>query len=290
MKQLIAKIAENKKVAENFYKIRIESAYLAKNSEPGQFVEVKVSDGIEPLLRRPLGVHRISKPGIELLYEVVGKGTEILSHRKAGEMLDVIGPLGTGFDLSRQTGKPANRQTILVAGGIGVAPLLALAESLTFSVERIAYRKRSKIQVFIGAKTKNHIICSNDFKKLGCEVRITTDDGSKGHKGFVSELLESFLNAKRYPLNAMIYACGPVGMLKAVARIAHDAGAKCQVSLEERMACGVGVCLGCPVKIKTLHASVRSEAEPPRRGRFTNDEYKMVCKDGPVFNAEEIIW
>lgn len=208
MKKIECKIINNKEVAPGFYKMSMESKYLARQSKPGQFVEVKCSDAAEPLLRRPLGVHRISRSGIELLYEVVGKGTQILSCRKPGELLDVIGPLGNGFNL-----KPATNNyqlaTILIAGGNGVAPLVALAEKLAFSVKRLADSKKSKIYVFVGAKTKSHILCEKDFKKIGCDVRITTDDGSKGKKGMVTDLMRYFLNARnfqrkfhRYPLNA----------------------------------------------------------------------------------------
>lgn len=262
MRQLKVKITENKKVAQDFYKMRIEAPYIARNAQPGQFVEVKCSCGTDPLLRRPLGIHRVLKNGIELLYEVVGKSTELLSEKKMGGYLDIIGPLGNGFIYGTKAPRPY--APILVAGGIGVAPLVALAESL-------AYRKKQKTYVLIGAKIKSHILCESEFKKIGCEVKVSTEDGSKGKKCLATELLEDLLNVIRYPLNAMIYACGPVGMLKVVAKIAEESKLPCQVSLEERMACGVGVCLGCPVKIK-------------------GQGYKMVCKDGPVFNAEEILW
>ena len=279
MRQIEAKILKNERVAPGFYRMRVESPYLARNSKPGQFVEVKCSDCLEPLLRRPLGVHRITRDGIEMLYEVVGKGTELLSRKRSGDMVDIIGPLGNGFVINQKTEKPKNGKTILIAGGAGVAPLLSLAESLAFSVERIAYRGKTKIHVFIGACRKEHILCAKDFKKLGAKVYITTEDGSMGRKGFITSYLSDFLSAKRYPLNANIYACGPVGMLKAVAEIAKSHRIPCQVSLEERMACGIGVCLGCPVKVKTNHKPLT-----------TNNEYKMVCKDGPVFDAKEIIW
>ena len=267
MQQLQAKISKNEKIGSGFFRMRIASSYLAEKSGPGQFVEVRCSAQTDPLLRRPLGLHRVVNGGIELLYEVVGKGTELLSHMKSGALLDVIGPLGTGFDIPDRRGA-----SILVAGGNGVAPLLALAEKLACSVERIAYSEKQKIHVFIGAKTKGHILCAEDFKKIGCDVNISTENGSKGHKGFITDLLSDFLNAKCYMLYANLYACGPTGMLKAVAEIARDRRIPCQVSLEERMACGLGVCLGCPVKVKTAPG------------------YKMVCKDGPVFDAEDIAW
>ena len=285
MKQLNTKIIHNKKITPHHYKMRLESGHLAKHSNPGQFVEVRCSHHPDPLLRRPLGVHRILPDGIEILYEIVGRGTELLSLKKAGEVLDVIGPLGNGFGI-RSTGD-GSQSRVLVAGGIGVAPLLALAEKVAYSVERTADRK--KIKVFIGAKTASHILCAEEFKKLGCKVYVATENGSKGHKGLITDLLDGFLqsmiNDQRLTINerrTTIYACGPTGMLKAVAGIAGRHDIPCQVSLEERMACGVGVCLGCPVKIRSAHTI--------NDGRSTINEYKMVCKDGPVFDAESIVW
>ncbi|MFH0763405.1 MAG: dihydroorotate dehydrogenase electron transfer subunit [Candidatus Omnitrophota bacterium] len=257
MKQLKCRILENKKIAQGFYKMRVESPYLAKNSKPGQFIEVQCSDDTEPLLRRPLGVHRISKGGIDLLYEVVGIGTALLSKKKAGEKIDLIGPLGNGFDIAASVGA-----AILVAGGAGIAPIMALAEKLS--------RTGRKVSVVMGAKKKSHLLCEGELKALGCTVKIATEDGSKGYRGLVTDLLRDMPAASCAP-RAAIYSCGPAGMLKTVSKIAREKRIPCQVSLEEHMACGVGVCLGCPVKVK-------------------GGEYKMVCKDGPVFNAEEIAW
>lgn len=268
MKQINVKILENKRIAPDFYKMEIESPYLAKTAKPGQFLEVLCSKNTAPLLRRPFGIHRISRRCVTILYETVGEGTELLSRCAKGECLDVIGPLGNGFDASL-----SGRTAMLVAGGIGVAPLLALAERLAYSVQRTAYRKKRKVYVLIGARSKSHIICESEFKRLGCKVLVSTEDGSKGHKGLVTDMLKNLSSISRDV--ATIYACGPIGMLKAVSQIAKEKQISCQVSLEERMACGVGVCLGCPVKV---------------RKELIDFEYKMVCKDGPVFNAEEIMW
>jgi dihydroorotate dehydrogenase electron transfer subunit len=177
------------------------------------------------------------------------------------------------------------RFAILVAGGIGVAPLFAVADFLARSSKLIAHRK--KIRVFIGAKTKSHILCEKELEKLGCKVHVSTEDGTKGSKGLITETMKSVLDAIRHPLNAKIYACGPVGMLKAVSAMAKRYGMECQVSMEERMACGVGVCLGCPVKVKGL--GIRG-LPAGRQGKGLEHEYKMVCKDGPVFDAKEIDW
>ncbi|MDD5045304.1 MAG: dihydroorotate dehydrogenase electron transfer subunit, partial [Candidatus Omnitrophica bacterium] len=178
-----------------------------------------------------------------------------LSQKGAGEYLDVIGPLGNGFTLPL-TPYPLS---LLVAGGMGVAPLVYLAEIL----------KRSKILVLIGAQSKSGIICEKEFKDLGCSVKIATDDGSCGFRGKVTELLSNILVTMDCR-PATIYACGPRPMLKAVAEIAQKENIPAQISLEEHMACGIGACLGCAVN--------------------TRAGYKRVCKDGPVFGAEEIIW
>ena len=257
MKQLIAKILENKRIGQSFYRMRLESGYLAKNSKPGQFVEVKCSEGDEVLLRRPLGVHRIFNGGIDLLYEVIGKGTKDLSARKRGDSLNIIGPIGRGFDLSAIKKPP-----LIVAGGVGAAPLLCLAQKMA--------EKKIKPYVMIGARTASHILCEKDFKELGCFVVVATEDGSKGHKGYVTDIMRHLLMVIRCKAS-IIYACGPHPMLKAVDHIADSSGIPCQVSMEEHMACGVGVCLGCPVKVKS-------------------GGYKMVCKDGPVFDSREIAW
>lgn len=265
MKQLKVKIIENKSITQGFYKMRLGSAYLAKNSKPGQFVEIKCSDGDRAFLRRPFSVHRILNCGIEVLYEVIGKGTKDLSARKKSDHLDIIGPIGRGFELLE-----AKNPALIVAGGMGVAPLVALAEKLVHSSKSIVNSKKRKLYVLIGACKKGHVLCANDFKKLGAEVIIYTEDGSLGKKGLITQGLTSLLSTIDYRLSA-IYACGPHPMLKAVSHIADSSGIPCQASMEEHMACGVGVCLGCPVKIK-------------------DGRYKMVCKDGPVFDAKEIAW
>ena len=242
--------------------MEIESAFLAKNSSPGQFLNVKVSDkGTDPLLRVPLGISRITKKGIGLLYKVVGAGTEELSLKKKGEALDILGPLGTPFNTA---GNGKKQEAILVAGGHGIAPLYALAEELL--------KKKNKVAVFMGASTKGYIVLAKEMKSLGCDVKIATEDGSLGKKGYVTCLLAEHLSRQKADSRkpTAIYACGPRPMIAAVAREAARNGVVAQVSLDAYMACGIGVCLGCAVKTKT--------------------GYKMVCKDGPVFLSDEIEW
>ena len=262
-------------------RMRVHAPALAREARPGQFVEVRCSERGETLLRRPFGVHRILRDGIEMLYEVVGKGTTLLALKKAGDEVDIIGPLGNGFSVGSRAGiRRANsegqgtRVEVLVAGGIGVAPMVALAEKIAASGKGQGARKKQRTIVLIGARTKSHVVCAGDFKKLGAKVVVTTDDGSLGTKGFVTEPLKKALAAAGNGITA-VYACGPTPMLKVVAALAREHHVPCQVSLEEHMACGVGVCLGCPVKV---------------RKDLVETEYKMVCKDGPVFDAEQVVW
>jgi dihydroorotate dehydrogenase electron transfer subunit len=208
------------------------------------------------------------------LYEVVVRSTGLLSLKKRGGSIDLIGPLGNGFNTLDEHN--IRRTPIMIGGGMGVAPLLALADRISRKESHDGGRR--KIYALIGSKTRKALLCADDFKRLGCEVIVATDDGTAGRKGFVTSLLRPLLSTMDSRQWA-IYACGPVKMLEATARIASDYKIPCQVSLEERMACGVGACLGCPVSIRTMNDE-----------RRTTNEYKMVCKDGPVFDAHDIAW
>lgn len=260
-KQVKVRILSNFKVNDKYFKLGLESRGLEKQARPGQFIMLEVSDIIGPLLRRPLSIHDTSAGRLELLYEVIGKGTTILSQRKPGEYLDIIGPLGNGFSIA----KP--QSSILVAGGMGVAPLVYLAKKMV--IRKSGNQEIRNPLVLIGAKTKRHILCESEFKKLGYAVKVATDDGSRGLNGRVSELLQNTLSTIDYRLST-IYACGPHLMLKEVARIAQEHDIPAQVSLEAHMACGIGACLGCVVE--------------------TKDGYRRVCKDGPVFKAQELTY
>jgi dihydroorotate dehydrogenase electron transfer subunit len=257
------KIISNSKLKDSHNKIILNGGNLVKIAQPGQFIEIKINNTTEPLLRRPFSIHRAGN-SLEILYEIKGKGTEELSYKKPGESLDVIGPLGNGFDFRKPI--TVNRQPILVAGGMGVAPLLFLADKLAFCKP---ITDNHKPIILIGAKTKKQILCEKEFKQLGFDVKIATDDGSCGFKGRVTGLLKDLLLAENLqPLT--VFSCGPKPMLKELSRIASLHYIPAQVSLEEHMACGIGACLGCVVK--------------------TVDGYQRVCKDGPVFDAQEIIW
>ena len=260
--QLKAKILSQIRIKDNYWHCELDAPAVAKNALPGQFVNIRVSDNLDPLLRRPISIHVVSGTKIKIFYEVVGNATKILAQRKAGESLDIIGPLGNGFDCQAAGAK----YPVLVAGGMGVAPLIFLAEKLAE-----VKRKKSKVKtiVLIGSKTRTQLFCVNDFKKRGCQVKIATDDGSSGFKGRVSDLLKNLLSTQ-HPAPSTIYACGPKPMLKATAILSETHKIPAQLSLEEHMSCGIGACLGCVVE--------------------TKDGLKRVCKDGPVFNAQEIIF
>jgi dihydroorotate dehydrogenase electron transfer subunit len=255
--QIKAKIISNHRFNGNYGHLEFESGGIARQAQPGQFVNVRVADSFEPLLRRPFSIHGVKASKISIIYRILGKGTQFLSERKPGEFLDIIGPLGNGFDYRLAPDKTRRVKPILIAGGMGVAPLVFLAEKL----------KLNPPLVLIGARTKKQIICPQEFKSRGCLVKLATDDGSVGFKGKVTDLLSILLEQVK-PLR--IFSCGPHLMLKAVARIAAENKIIARLSLEEHMACGVGACLGCEV--------------------LTKSGYKSVCKDGPVFHGQEIIW
>jgi dihydroorotate dehydrogenase electron transfer subunit len=257
--QEIAKILENRKVAPEHYRITLSAPKISREAIPGQFVMVKVCDGNDPLLRRPLSFNKIdqAKGTIDILFKVVGKGTRLLSEIEPGEDLDIIGPLGNGFKIDT-----TKELAIIVGGGAGVAPLLSLAKELK--------RKVKAIYALIGANNINSVVCEEDFKELGIETTVSTDDGTYGIKGLISDVLVNVISSKLSPINSHIYACGPRPMVKALESISAQYKIPCQVSLEEWMACGIGACNGCTVK--------------------TKQGYKKVCSDGPVFNVGDVLW
>ena len=279
-------ILDNKKISTGYFLLQLESSRIAKNPSPGQFLHIKCSSKNNPLLRRPFSIHRVIDKKIEILYKVVGKGTLCLSQRKKGEKLDCIGPLGKGFKFSktenRHSGIPhvvsqkPKTESILIAGGIGIAPLFFLAERIKELPITPARNRQAggnyqlPIKIFLGAKTKKEILCAGKLKNLGAKLHIATEDGSLGYKGLISNLLKKKLSTINHQLSTSIYACGPQGMLKEVALISKKHKIPCQVSFEQFMGCGIGICNACV--IKTKHG------------------YRRVCKDGPVFDAEEIDW
>ena len=242
MKQEILTIMENVPVTGSVYRMRLEGAEL-EAQKPGGFVNIRL-DGL--FLRRPISVFDSAPGSLTILYKVVGKGTEQMSGMKAGETLDVLTGLGNGYDMAKAGDHP-----LLLGGGVGVPPLYLLAKQL------IAAGK--KVSAVLGFNTAAEVFGEAEFRALGCDVTVTTADGSYGVKGFVTDALPAEYS--------YFYTCGPEPMLKAVYRAAKTSG---QFSFEERMGCGFGACMGCSCKTIT--------------------GYKRICREGPVLEKEEILW
>ena len=265
------KVLSNIHLTGSYYRLAFNLPQVTRVAQPGQFLMLHINQGYRPFLRRPFSIHRVS-PQIEILYEVVGKGTQLLSQKKPGQYLGVLGPLGNGFNYQLPiTNYAASSSTlslgggqlpILIGGGIGIAPLLFLAEEL------ITVHCQPLI-VLIGAKTRKEILCQKEFANLGASVKISTDDGSAGFKGKVTELLKITLSKTCQRQSTTIYACGPKSMLKEIAIISKQYNIPAQISLDEYMACGLGVCLGCMIE--------------------TKEGYQRVCKEGPVFDSTIIM-
>jgi dihydroorotate dehydrogenase electron transfer subunit len=256
-----AEIVFNKEITPHTYLMGLRSSQVVRAATPGQFVMVRVRPGIDPLLRRPFSIAGTREGELLLiLYRVVGIGTAIMAETKEGKRLSLLGPLGKGFQL------PKNKQVpLLIAGGIGIAPLFFLTQSMS---------SRSS-QLMTGFGSADEIIEIDQVNKFPIDISIATDDGTAGHAGPVTDLVEAFLrdhNHAKQPLS--IFACGPEPMLKKVAAMALDKVLPCQVSLEAAMACGLGACQGCAIKA--------SSAE--------NRAYYHVCADGPVFPVAAIDW
>jgi dihydroorotate dehydrogenase electron transfer subunit len=263
---LKAKLISNQRINGDNWHALLRAPAVAANAVPGQFVQVRVSAGIDPLLRRPFSIHSVRGQDISIMYEVIGAGTRIFSEKKAGEDLEVIGPLGNGFDISftRRKGVRAAEVSILVAGGMGVAPLVFLAQKLS------AVNSKLETIALVGGRSKEDVLCLDEFRKAGCAVKVSTDDGSSGARGRVTSLLENALRKIDDAERAKVFACGPKPMLKGVDTVVKKFGITAQLSLESHMSCGIGACLGCVVD--------------------TTEGYKRVCKEGPVFNARELTW
>jgi dihydroorotate dehydrogenase electron transfer subunit len=265
----IGEIESNEEIQENCFLMKVILPASFADPQPGQFVMIRIFSLYEPLLARPISIYSFSRGAdscaIELLYSVVGKGTQILAGLINGSQVEILGPLGHGFEIS--TGK---ENIVFIAGGMGIAPLLLLAEHLCgdkcFS--------KSAMTFYLGAKRAADVVRLDKIKNLCHNVNVSTDDGSLGQKALVTDAFKKDIK-KFAPANTVIYACGPKEMLKSLAKILNKSKFSCQVSLEERMACGIGACLGCAVAVRDSQEALT---------------YKRVCADGPVFNLREVIW
>ena len=246
----MARVVSNRNITLGIYDMVLECPEIASQAKAGQFVEVYTGSK-EHLLGRPISICEITDKGLRLVFQVVGKGTEMFSNLKTGDTVKLLGPCGNGYNLKK------DKSALLVGGGIGVPPLLETVKQLGGGT------------VVLASRSEELSILKEDFEKAGAKVYIATDDGSLGFKGNAVQLLrEKEISAD------VVYSCGPKIMLKFLTEYAIEKNMECQVSMEERMACGIGACVGCVVKIKN----------------GDDWEHKKVCKDGPVFEGREVVW
>jgi dihydroorotate dehydrogenase electron transfer subunit len=292
--QHTAEIIENVRLARDTYRVRFHAPDIARRIVPGQFLMLRLAGVNDPLIGRPLALYDtvVSTSGepeaIDVVYLVKGKLTSRLWRMQPGERLEVWGPLGNGFSVSdskfqvsgsrpETSNLKLETHLIMVAGGIGQTPFLALAQEVLgnkrYGDPPRKVVKRSRITFCYGARSADYFAGVEDFERSGINVRLATDDGSRGHHGFVTDVLKQVLGGSQQ--STQIVCCGPEPMMEAVAQIAHSAKIPCQVSLETPMACGIGICFTCVAKVKQ-----------PGGGW----DFKRTCVDGPVFDAEQIEW
>jgi dihydroorotate dehydrogenase electron transfer subunit len=244
----------------SYFLITLSAPEIARESRPGQFLMIRVSDSLNPLLRRPLSIHNRSGQEVEIFFQVAGEGTKLLAQKKAGDFLDILGPCGQGFSLKPEF---KDQEIFCVGGGRGLAPLYFLARELQAAGARPV--------IFYGGQTLSDLPLKKRLEEAGWETYFSTDDGSFGFRGLVTRLVEKELE-KRKP--DYLFSCGPEAMMASLAKICQTAVLPAEFSLESIMGCGLGACWGCARKIK-------------KNGEI---KYLRICQDGPVFPAEEIIW
>ncbi len=251
------------RLSHNTYHFGIKCSEISESCFPGQFVMVKVSENFEPLLRRPFSILKTNPEEgiIEIVFKIVGEGTKILSKRRTGDFLDVLGPLGVKFNISEKS-----KNYVLIGGGIGFPPLFFIADSPNV--------ERKDITFYFGAHSRDGIFFKQELAKMCNKLIISTEDYTLGEKGLITDLFIKDINAGIIGDDVFVFACGPAPMLKKVSSICKKNNIQSQISLESVMACGTGLCQGCAVRIKNT-------------GKY---EYKLVCKDGPVFNSDDILW
>ncbi|MDD5217112.1 MAG: dihydroorotate dehydrogenase electron transfer subunit [Candidatus Omnitrophica bacterium] len=247
----VVTLIENRKINQKYFKLVFQSRGLSKNVKPGQFVQLQIQPAQDPFLRRPFSYFRVCSDRIEILYEILGRGTSLLARKKKGDRVRVMGPLGRPF-----TEKVGQKKRILVGGGIGVPPLMFLAERCSVDC------------LLIGVKSKEELLPKREMAQVKGKVLFSTDDGSYGEKGYVTELLKKVLKEESSRL-VYIQTCGPNVMMREVMKIAKKKGIEGEASMDERMACGIGACLGCMVE--------------------TRDGLVPSCKEGPVFSFENLV-
>lgn len=258
--QTHAQLIEKIKLKDDIYHFKVKAPEIVKVAKPGNFIEIRVSDTTVPFLRRPISIYNLEKEKgiLEFIFQIKGQGTKILATKEIGDKIDILGPLGFGTFKYE-----AHQKIAVIGGGIGVFPLYELSKS--------AKQAGKNVTIYLGFRNKEYVVLEKEFEEVSNQLILTTDDGSYGKFGFAINFLKEEIK-KEKPDG--IYACGPLPMLRAVRELAIEENIPCQISLEERMGCGIGACLGCAVK------TARSPKEAP--------EYWHVCKGGPVFEAKEV--
>lgn len=272
-----AKIIENVRLAQDTYRVRLRSPQIARRILPGQFLMLRLADVNDPLIGRAFALYDTvpdaagESTDVDIVYLAKGKLTTRMAELTAGRCLDVWGPLGNGF--------PADpvEHLIMVAGGIGQTPFLALGAEFfgarQYGCPARQFPPAKRVTLCYGARSADMLAGVEDFQRIGIQVHIATDDGSRGHHGLVTQVLQQVLDSQ--PGQHRIVCCGPEVMMEAVAELALSRGSPCQVSLETPMACGIGICFTCVAKIKDDHGGW---------------DYKRTCVEGPVFDAASIQW
>lgn len=247
-------VEENLNICNNYFLMKIKTETIAKSSEPGNFVMVGISSSYDPLLKRPFGIFNSNDNHIFLYYEVVGKGSKLLSEKKKGDIVDLIGPLGNSFPEFK------DKKILLIAGGRGIAPIY-------YGIEK--YLKDNEVRLVYGARSKNDLNLISNLKKLNLkDLYLYTDDGSSGSKGFVTTDLKDIISYNNIDITI---SCGPEKMFESLNSILKNEKTKDYVSMEAIMGCGIGICHSCVIETK-------------------NNGYKKVCSDGPIFDMGEIKW
>ncbi len=252
------KLLKKEKLKEDVMKFTCLTPEIASTAVPGQFIEIKVSKTFEPFLRRPISIFNIEKDKnlIEFIFQIKGRGTSFLSEVEEGEYIDVVGPLGDGVFNIKQC-----KNIAIIGGGIGIFPLYELAKE---NIDNIS------INTYLGFRSKQFVLLEEEFKKVSTKLIISTDDGTYGNNGYAIDYLKSDFDKLNFD---GIFACGPLPMLQKVKEFADSKNIYCQLSLEQRMACGIGACMGCSVKLNTNNDTI---------------QYARVCKNGPVFESNKI--
>jgi dihydroorotate dehydrogenase electron transfer subunit len=281
-------VISNERLNEDYWQITLDASQIASELRPGQFVHVKISETNDPLFRRPFSVfQRVNLSGgtigIQVVYKVVGRGTKIMTTLSPGDELDVIGPLGHGFTLH-----PNKKAHVLLAGGIGAASLFMLGQEISKAIGG----KGLELHIILGAKKNESLILRKEFAALNGNILLCTDDGSCGYKGFVTQALNDALYKGGIPADCAVYACGPEPMYNELAEVCRKHDISAQISMERHMMCGIGACLVCVCKVDKNSVLKHRDLKSSHIQFIPEEEFghALVCKEGPVFNIEEVIF